>query len=175
MRVLIVLPILLAVGCSGGGDEPTANQAQSTAPAAGPIRAGQWQIDHEVVSLTKRDQGTPKIDMPAGTKSTTSLCVAEADVQKPQPALFLTEGYDCTYRDSYVSGGRINANFACRRDGLQGDISVVVNANSTAETLKGTAVTETRLVTDGDVRVETNFSGRRTGECVAGAEDSTAK
>lgn len=163
MRNLLFVPILLAAGCS----EAPAPKQEPEAQAAAPIQAGQWEMTHETVSLTQRDKAAPAIKTEKGARTSTSICVAEADVKKPQPQLFTPEGYDCSYRDSYFSGGRINATLACTRSGLSGDIGLLVNGSSTADTIDATVITETRLYTDGDVRIETKLTGKRTGACTA--------
>ena len=166
MRFIALTPLLILAACSGG-EEP--KKAEADAPAATQLTPGQWEMTSEITQVTQRDQSAPAIDAPEGSKTTTSTCVAEADAKKPQPALFAREGFDCTYRDFYMSGGRINATLGCKSPGLSGDISTVVNGSYTGDTIEGTTVTETRLVGSGDVKLEAKVTGRRTGACTAAA------
>jgi hypothetical protein len=162
MRAFAFIPLLLLAACSEAS-EPAKTEAE--APVAAELQAGQWEVASEVVSLLQRDKGSPAIKTPEGTKGSIQSCVAPADVKKPQPALFVDEKMKCTYRDIYMSGGRLNATLACSRPGLSGQISALVNGSFTATTLDATTVVETDLYSDGDVRIETKLTGRRTGEC----------
>jgi hypothetical protein len=164
MRFMALAPLLVIAACSDGA-APT--KQDSDAPAAEQLSAGQWEMTSEVTKLTQRDKGTPAIKAPQGSKSTSSSCVAEADVKKPQPALFAPEGSECSYRDLYMSGGRLNATLACSRAGLGGTINTNVNGSFTATTFEGNATSETSLSGDGDVRIDAKLTGRRTGECSA--------
>jgi len=168
MRRFVLMPLALLAACSGGGSEQPKQEAEA-APATR-LDAGQWDVTTEVTSLVKRDQGTPALKMEQGSKTTKSVCLGAGDT-RPAPALLAAEGLDCTYRDIYMSGGRINATLECKRAGLSGDISTVVNATFTGTTLEGAATTETRLSGEGDVRVDTKLTGRRTGECTAPAPE----
>ena len=96
MRFIALTPFLILAACSGGEES---KNAESDAPAATQLTAGQWEMTSEVPRVTKRDQAPPAIDAPEGSKTSTSTCVAEADAKKPQPALFAREGFECTYRD----------------------------------------------------------------------------
>ena len=162
MRCIALTPLLILAACSEAG-EPT----KAEAPAATQLSAGQWEMTSEVTQVTQRDQGTPAIKVAEGDKTTSSVCIAEADAKQPQAALFAGEGSECTHRDMYMSNGRINATLACKRPGLEGQIATLVNGTYTADTIEGTAVTETSLVGEGDLKIQSKLSGRRTGECAA--------
>jgi hypothetical protein len=164
MRFIALVPLLVLAACSEGA-APTKQDAE--APPAEQLSAGQWEMTTEVTRLTPRDKGAPAIKTPEGSRSTTSSCVAEADVKKPQPALFAPEGSECSYRDIYMSGGRLNATLACSRAGLGGTIATNVNGSFTATTFEGDATSETSLSGDGDVRIDAKLTGRRTGDCTA--------
>ena len=164
MRATMLLPLLMLAACSG---EKQAPEKAEHDPAAEHIGAGQWEVTTEVTKVTQRDKGTPALKMPQGTKMVTSSCVSEADVKQPPAAMFVPEGFDCEYRDSYMSGGRINLTLQCTREGLSGDIPIAINGNYTAETLEATATAETRLSGEGDVKMDTKITGRRTGACTA--------
>jgi hypothetical protein len=168
MRLIALLPLLAIAACSGSS-EPAKQEGEAEAAPAATIAAGQWETSTEVTSLVQRDKGAPAIKMEKGSKTSRSVCVAEADGKQPPPALLVPEGLDCKYRDAYVSGGRLNATLACTRPGLSGDISTIVNGSFTATTLEGTATIETRLSGEGDARIDTRLTGRRTGDCTAPA------
>ena len=163
MRATAFLPFLILAACSEGAEQPK----QAEAPAVEAISAGQWEMVTEVTRVTKLDKGAPVLKMPEGSKTTTGNCVAEADVKKPPASLFAPEGFQCDYRDSYMRNGRFNATLGCTKAGLGGDVSTLVNGSYTADTIEATATIETRLYCEGDARIETKLTGRRTGECSA--------
>ncbi|HEU0100262.1 MAG TPA: hypothetical protein VFQ67_16005, partial [Allosphingosinicella sp.] len=103
MRAFALVPLLLATACSAGGEAPK----QQEVAAATQLEAGQWELATEVTQFTKSDQGQPKIDAPIGTKETRTVCIAEADAKKPQPAIFSGEKDECSYGDFYMSSGRL--------------------------------------------------------------------
>lgn len=171
MRFFVLMPVLALAACSEG-EAPKQDQPEA-APAA-QLSAGQWEVTGQVANLTQRDKSPPAIKAAVGDKTTAASCVAEADTRKPPPALFVGEGYDCTYRDIYMSGGRLNATLACKHPDLKGNVAVSVNGRYTADTLEATSIIETSLFSGGDVRVETKLNGRRTGACTAPAAPATS-
>jgi hypothetical protein len=162
MRLFILTPLLVLAACSEG-EQP----AKKGEEAAKLLTAGQWEMTSEVTKVTQRDQGKPALPATEGGKTTTSSCLAEADVKKPQPAFFVGEGMECTSRDLYMSRGRANVTLACKKAGLPGDIATIVNGTYTADSFEGTMTTETSLLGDGDMKIDAKLTGRRTGECSA--------
>jgi hypothetical protein len=164
VRFTAFVPLLVLAACSEGAAPP---KQEAKAPKAEQFAAGQWEMTTEVTNVIQRDKGTPAIDTPKGSKATVMSCVAEADVKKPQPALFASAGSDCDYRDVYMQSGRLNATLSCSRAGLSGTIATNVNGSFTADTFEGTATSETSLSGDGDVRIDSKLTGRRIGDCTA--------
>ncbi len=169
MRLLALSPLLVLAACSDGGEQ---TQPKADAPAATQLTAGEWETTTEVTKVTQRDKGAPAVKTSEGSRTTARSCVAEADVKKPQPALFAGKEYECTNRDVYMRSGRINATLACTRPGLAGNIAILVNGTYTADTFEGTATTETSLLSEGDVKIEATLAGKRVGACPAGGTPS---
>jgi hypothetical protein len=165
MRVLALVPLLLVAACSGEAEAPK----QQEEAAAAQLDPGQWEFTTEVTQFAKADGGEPKIDAPVGSKETRSVCIAEADVKKPQPALFGGEKDECSYGDFYMSGGRLSASVNCTRPGLSGNIGTRADLDFKAASLEGTLSTTTYLTTDGDVRITRKLTGRHAGPCTADA------
>jgi hypothetical protein len=138
------------------------------------MQAGQWETTTQVTRLTQKDQGTPKIDTPAGTKSTAIVCIGEGEVKKPNPALFAGSEGECAYDNFYMSGGTINATMRCTRPGLSGEILVSAYGDYTADSLEATIETSTHLATDGDVAIAAKMTGRHVGPCTAAPEEEKA-
>ncbi|MFN3945662.1 MAG: DUF3617 domain-containing protein [Allosphingosinicella sp.] len=166
IHALALLPLLAVSACS---ENPQTSKAEAATRAAS-IDGGMWETIAEVKDLKSTDSGTPKIDTPAGTRLTSSLCVGEGDAARPSPALFVGADYDCTYSNFYMRSGRINAQMMCTRKGLQGDIGVTVDGTFTADAFEGTIDTVSYLTTDGDVQIKSQMTGRRTGDCAPEAE-----
>jgi hypothetical protein len=160
MRLFILTPLLVLAACSEG-EQPAKKEAE----APKQLTAGQWEMTSEVTKVTQRDQGKPALSATEGSKTTTSSCLAEADLKNPQPAFFVGEEMQCTSRDVYMARGRANVTLACKKAGLPGEIATIVNGTYTADSFEGTVTTETSLLGDGDVKVDAKLNGRRTGEC----------
>lgn len=164
MKQAIVVAALLVAGCSGGEEAQAPKQKAAPAAAMAP---GGWQTQSEVTRFSQADKGSPAINTPVGTKASGSACLAEEGAKKPDPQLFVGEGYDCSYRDSYMSAGTISANLECRRAGLSGLIVVNVSGSYTADTFDAEVATITHLAGDGDVQIGSKVTGRRAGACAA--------
>jgi hypothetical protein len=170
MRCLTLIPILLVGACSGEAEQPKA----AAAPKVSALQAGQWETTSQVTRLTQKDQGAPKIDTPAGTKSTDSVCIGEGEAKKPAPALFAGSEGECAYDNFYMSGGTINATMRCTRPGLSGEILVSAYGDYSADSFEATIDTSTHLATDGDVVIASKMTGRHVGPCTAAAEEKAA-
>ena len=165
MRTRILIPLLVLTGCSNATGEEAAAPKREAASALEP---GQWEITREVVKIAATDNGKPALDTPVGTKTTFTHCVAEANVKKPEPALFAgIEGEECTYRNFYMSRGRINASLDCRPPALSGEIMRTIDGDFTADSLEATATAETYFGSFGDVSISAKMTGHRIGECPA--------
>ena len=157
MRALALIPLLAVASC---GDQTAENKAGAIAALPSP---GQWELTSQVTRFVKADQGTPKIDTPVGTRATQSVCV-EAGHQLPT-AFLSGENFICGYSTYYVRSGRANATLNCRREGLSGEIPMTVNGTFQAETITLHRSLRTVLAGDGDVLIDSDISGRRTGAC----------
>lgn len=177
MRSLALLPLLILAACSEGADPGAQTKAKAEAAKNLKLAAGQWETVAEVTKLTKQDEGTPAINTPAGTKTTANHCVvqADADAKKPAPTLLAGEGYDCQYDNVYMSAGTLNAQLTCRREGLAGDIRMMVDGSYTADTFEANQTLSTFLSGTGDVSIESKLTGRRTGAACAPTKEEAKK
>jgi hypothetical protein len=163
MRLMLALPLLLAAGC--GGD--TAPQEKKAARLA-TLESGQFQLSSEVTTLSSVDQGAPAINTPVGTKAEQSVCIPASG--RAPTELFSGEGYDCSYNNYYARNGRINALLTCSRPGLRGEISMTVDGRfESGGQISFNRNVRTILASDGDVLINSRVTGRRTGDCAAGA------
>ncbi|TMJ15432.1 MAG: DUF3617 family protein [Alphaproteobacteria bacterium] len=173
MRILILASLCLVAACSDGAGDGGDQAAAAEPPATFP--AGQWDVTSEVTAFRQADKGAPKIKFAVGDKATNSACVAASEGQKPNPALFLGEGYQCSYQTAYARKGMVNETLSCTRKGLEGAVMANVEGHYTADSFDGTATTSTSLYTDGDVVFTRKLSARRTGECQAAAPAAAAE
>jgi hypothetical protein len=168
MRIVAVVPLLLAAACGGGETEQ--NKA---APKAATIAAGQWELASEITAFTVVDEGPAQIDTPVGTRATETVCVGDG---RPPTALFSGEGYRCNYDNYYVRNGRMNVTMRCTREGLSGGVVMMADGRFEQESLEYSRDLNTALTGGGDVRLTASVTGRRTGACTteteAGAEES---
>jgi len=158
MRTLALIPfVLIAAAC---GETPAENKAQ---PVAAQFSPGQWELTSEVTALAKVDTEAPRINTPAGTRATNSVCAAEGH-QLPT-AFFSGEGYRCTYGTYYVRNGRVNVTLSCHRDGLQGGMTMSADGTYDGDSVTFTRNLRTNLTTEGDAVIDSRVTGRRTGNC----------
>jgi hypothetical protein len=158
MRGLALIALLALASC---GEDEAGNKAASAPNAPSP---GQWELTAQVTRFVKTDQGLqPRIDTPVGARATQSVCVAPG-AQLPT-AIFSGDGFTCTYSTYYVRGGRANATLNCRREGLTGEIPMTVNGTFETDRMTLHRNLRTILTTDGDVQIEADVTGHRTGAC----------
>ena len=169
---LAVIGMLLALGACG---EESAPKPKAPPPAAA-VQPGQWESTLQVTNMRALDQGRPKLDMPVGTRVESQTCLAQADVARPSPELFVGGDFDCEYTNFYMRNGRINGQMVCRHPRVPGgDVGAVVDGSFTETGFEGIVHFSTALVSDGDVSIATRMTGRRTGDCTPGAESEGNK
>ncbi|HYW15104.1 MAG TPA: DUF3617 family protein [Allosphingosinicella sp.] len=174
MRGLIVVPLCLAAACSGGGEEKKAAQAPTD------LLAGQWQVSHEIGNIRLMDKPTLAPKAPkaaAGDNDTAAACIEPGKENEPPAEMFAGPGYECDYKDRYISGGRINLSLDCEREALEGKVMVSVQGTYKGESFEGTSTATSFLPGDGDFVMSSKISGRRTGPACAApaAEDEKGK
>ena len=176
MRMLLIVPLCFAAAACSGGDE-TANQS-AEAPATLP--AGTWQAQFEVKSFRTTDQTTtPALKAKVGDKEDASSCVPEAQRARPAPELFAGAGYACTYQNSYIKDGMINATIQCTRPELKGEINMAVEGSYTADRFEATVDSTSYLPGPGDFTMSRKVKGKLTpGACqpapAAGADGNSS-
>ncbi|MDT9599203.1 DUF3617 domain-containing protein [Sphingosinicella rhizophila] len=164
MRATIIMAFAAVAACSGGTEEKA---AEPVAPAAS-IDAGLWEVTHEIGAITATDHApATAIKAKTGDKASSQVCVGEANRTKPDPALFAGEGYECSYRDSYIRNGRLNASLTCTSEDLKGEIMMVIDGKYGADSFDGSVSSTSYLPGDGDYRMTSKIAGRHVGACPA--------
>ena len=161
MRAFALLPLLFVASCGGGTTE---NKAASAVAAPSP---GQWELTSQVSRFRKADQGAARIDTPVGTRATQSLCVAAGG--RLPTEMYSGEGFDCSFGNYYVRNGRTSVTLNCHREGLTGEIPMTVDGTFEADSISLHRNLRTVLTTDGDVEIDAEITGRRTGACTPAA------
>jgi predicted membrane-bound mannosyltransferase len=176
LRKSLFVPLLLLAACGDGAADEAAKQKAAAAEAAKKLQlaAGQWEATTEVTRFTKQDQA-PKaaINAPVGTKSTVSQCISPEQTKEP-PAVLLagSDAYKCTYDNSYISGGTLNASIACKRAGLSGEVRMSIAGTYTADAIEAEQDLQTSLPGPGDANIISKLTARRTGDCTAAPSKS---
>ena len=169
MRGLIVGASCLLAACSGAAEEKAAEAADA-------LQAGQWQIASEVSDFRSTDKATPALKAASGDKADASACIEAGKEDEPPAEMFAGTGYECEYKDRYISGGRINLSLECDREALEGKVMVSVQGTYKADSFEGTATATSFLPGDGDFVMNSKISGRRTGPtCAAPAAEGKGK
>jgi hypothetical protein len=177
MRYSMVLPLCAALAaCGGGGDEAAPKKAEEQAAT---IAAGQWETSTEVTVMRSTDQTEPAVKAAVGDKATHAACVTEADKAKPDPALFVGEGFTCKYAENtYIRGGRLNASLSCTHKGVDGEIMMQLDGKYKGESFEALAQVNSYLPGRGDFTMTRKITGRKTGDAcaapAAGEGNSTA-
>lgn len=161
MRAPALIGLLALASC---GDDAAPNKA---APVVASPSPGQWELASQVTRFIKSDRGAARIDTPVGSRAAQSLCVAPGD--RLPTELFSGEGFTCSYGTYYVRNGRANVSLTCRREGLAGSILMAVSGTFGADSVSLHRDIRTILTTDGDVQINADVTGRRTGACAPAA------
>lgn len=176
---------LLALGACGGGEE-NGTAGNDAAAAESPQRAasggeeiklqpGEWEMKVEV-----KNAGMPGMegmgDAMKNVSTTTKSCITEEDVGKPgmftgkQDANCKTEGFA-------AKGGKVSGTVTCTGEGGQGSMKMTTEGQFTPTSFEST--TKSEIDAEGmKMTTEARVTGRRIGECPAGAnsaEDSKGR
>jgi hypothetical protein len=163
MRMLMIVPLCMAAAACSGGDDGTANES-AAAPAS--IPAGTWNSEFEVKAFRSTDKTTPALKAKEGDKEQASSCVPENQREQPPADLFVGSGYTCTYSNSYIKDGTINAALICARPELKGQINMNVSGTYDAKSFEAQVDSTSFLPGDGDFTMSRKVKGKLTpGAC----------
>ena len=169
MRGAALIALLALAACSEG----EAPQNKTADRANLQLDEGQWELAGEVESASARDGGPSPLKVAAGTKSSATGCIGEAERKRPPPALLATAEDTCEYQSFYMSGGRLNATMVCKRAGLAGELRHSVNGTYTATRIEARADSDTYLDGPGDMAFTTNITGSASAAAPPPAKDRT--
>lgn len=175
MRLWIGIAGALALAaCSGGDEAGDANKAASAKGGAGgggsaglTMQPGEWEI---TATVTRMKVPGMTADMAsAQPPQTTRNCLTAQEVAQANANFVggISGSEGCTSENSSMSGGRIQATIQCNTP--QGQARVTMTGQYTATTLD--IAQQMRSSSGGqNVEMDSRITGRRVGDCAAGAE-----
>ena len=178
MRIGTAAAALLALAACGGADEGNGTAAAAGGEKAGAAAAGGgdvqlepglWEMKAEVVNV----QGLPK-EITDGMKTaagqTQQNCITPEEVKQANAGLVTDANQkDCKQEGFAFRNGRIQGKLVCTGSDTPGSATLELNGTYSARTLDMTQ----KMTTGGEgmnMVMETRVTGRRVGECPAGAE-----
>jgi len=166
MRKIMVLALAGVAACSGGGEE----SANKVDPASLRLEPGEWELTSEITNLSIAEQGSAAVPMKVGMKTTTKSCITAEQVEQPQPTLFSSSKDTCSYKNFYMSRGRLVASMSCKQPGTANEVLMTVEGKYTNTAMDVSIEMATSLAGPGDVKVNSKLSGRRLGDCPPATE-----
>lgn len=175
-RPAIMLPALMAAACQGQNDG-------RPPPAAVAMRPGVWETSFRVLSVeapTAPSEIGERLRAGISTAPVTERsCLSQAEAADPATAVGdravrTQTGYTCDSGERVFSGGRIRMTLTCRSATGQPNLQQAMVGSFTAETLQAaitgeSATPATDMLPAYPVRIESTLTGRRIGDCPAGA------
>lgn len=177
---MLALPLMALAACSGGGADKDGDGKISKEEVAAEAEAikfspGQWENKVEIVDVKFDESKLPPerkamtgmiVKQMVGQVQTTKNCLTEEQAKKPG-ADFLAgaENDECSYKTFDLSGGKINADIACKgkKPGQQGDIKLTGNYTATSYDMEMGMVMSSGEM--GTMTIKAKNSAKRIGEC----------
>jgi hypothetical protein len=173
MRIISIVPLCLAAAACGGGDNAANDQEAASPPT---LPSGTWSSEFEVKTFRSADKTTPALKAKVGDKEQASSCVPEGQGERPPANLFAGEGYDCTYSNSYIKEGMINASLVCSRPELKGQVNMSVSGTYDSKSFDATVESTSFLPGNGDFTMSRKVKGKLSpGACQPAAPAADAK
>lgn len=177
---ILAIPLMALAACSGGGADKDGDgkiSKEEVAAEAEAIKfsAGEWENKVEIVDVKFDESKLPPeakgmtgaiVKQMVGQVQTTKNCLTEEEAKKPG-ADFLAgaENDECTYKKFDLSGGKINADIACKgkEAGQEGDIKLTGSYTATSYDMEMAMVMSAPQT--GAMTIKAKNSAKRIGEC----------
>lgn len=158
VRILMAGVTIALAGCGGEAAEKPKKEA-----AAEKLQAGEYEITATVDQIRSADQSTPASRLKVGAAaSTTRTCVGPDGVIPP--SAFVEAGETCNPIETYMSRGRMNLQFRCKRPGV-GELTQMADGDFKADSFEAKVSTATYFAGSGDYEATRNFTAKRVGAC----------
>ena len=155
------------------GVESAAVSGGASGGAGGRVRLqpGEWEMGFEMIDIEAPGMPAGAADMIKKGRTTVKSCISEADANKPGPNIFQPEkGSNCKAKGTLVKDGRIAGTMTCPGTGGTGGVTLVMDGEYGPTRFDVT--TRTEMKGEGTaMTTKTRSTGRRLGDCPAGAED----
>jgi hypothetical protein len=174
---------LAACNSQGNGGQAGGSAAGSDPAGTVSMRPGLWETTMRIVSVDAPNappeiQGTLRAASAAAPVSQRS-CMTPAEAANPGAAVRdrtvrAQTGFTCETGETLFAGGRIRMTLTCRSQSGLPDQRTAMVGSFTADTLQvavsaETATPASEMMQSFPVRVESTLTGRRIGDCPAGA------
>ena len=177
---ILALPLLALAACGGGGadadgDGKITKEEVAVEAQAIKFSAGEWENKVEIVDVSFDETKLPPeakgmtgaiVKQMLGQVQTTKNCLTEEEAKKPG-ADFLAgaKNDECDYKTFDLSGGRINADIACKGEeaGQQGNIKLSGSYTPTSYDMQMSMVMNSPQT--GSMTIKAKNSAKRIGEC----------
>jgi hypothetical protein len=142
-----------------GAAEPPPPSAQAK------LATGEWEVTSRVTGV--EGPAAARATAKSGDSRTNRACIDADGV--PPLALFAGPGESCEARLPYARSGKLNVTMSCKRKGSAAPILADVRGTFTADTITAENVAMTYVKGLSGFQVKQQLSGRRVGDCQAGA------
>lgn len=182
---LAALLALGAVACNkqAGGNGAGGNGTGSAQPAAIAMQAGTWETQMRILSIEAPTAPAEIQDALrasiAAAPAAESSCLTPAEAANPSSAFRDRSardnpGYSCELGEPLFSGGRIRLTLTCRSANGQPELRQAMVGTYSADQFQAavtgeTATPATDTMPSYPVRISSTLTGRRIGNCAAGA------
>ena len=169
---------MLALAACGGPEKAESNAASGEkAESAGSgapgvkMQPGEWETTVETVKVEAPNMPKEVIGMIGGQqKMTMRSCVTPEQAAEPSGDLFRgKKDGNCTYQNFSVSGGKVKGTMTCSGGDMPGSVSLEMDGQYGGDSYD----VSQKMTTTGQgmsMKIETHVTGRRIGDCPAGAQ-----
>lgn len=170
---------LMALGACGGGEDNKAAGNGAAAAAGQPagsgggdeirLQPGEWETKIEVKNASMPGMPEGMGDMMKSMNSTNRSCMTEEDVGKPGTFTGKNDA-NCKTEGFAAKGGKVSGTVTCTGEGGEGTMVMKTEGSFTPTSFESKVSQETE--TEGmKMKMDVHITGRRIGECPAGAQD----
>lgn len=178
---LILMPMFALAACGGGGptvkgENASIDEVAKATQDAVKMQPGQWQTQIKFVSVDMPGLPKAQADMMAqqmakASENTVETCVTPEMVSKPPSEMFGGKaGGGCVYDSYELADGKLNAVMTCKPQGAGGEVKATTTGtigSTSYELTSDTAVSGAPGMPGGNMKMKTQITGKRIGECTA--------
>ena len=178
IRIAMAAASLIALAaCGGDGDDNKASAGDGDVQGQGRIlddddvklRAGQWEMKTEVNAPGMPAEVAAMMKSQAATATT--MCITEEEANRSDANLFTgKKDENCTTEGFEAKGGRVKGTITCNAATGEGKMTMEVDGAFQRESYEVTTRMDMQGMGSEAMKMETKVTGRRLGDCPAGAK-----